>query len=129
MKPTIIIPKTLDYIDNHLAESLGLDELARRVCMSKYAFHRLFRQTVGEPVYQYVRRRRMERAADRLIRTDQPIMEIALNSRYASQEAFSRAFRQVYALSPGKYRRLFADKNRTIIHLVAYTHRSAQMAA
>lgn len=129
MKPTIVIQQALDYIESHLAEDIGLEKLARQACMSKYAFHRLFHQAVGEPVYQYIRRCRMEHAADRLIRTDQPIMEIALNCRYSSQEAFSRAFQRIYALPPGQYRRLFADKNRNIARLSAYTHRSMQMAA
>lgn len=129
MKPESMIQQALDYIENHLSESIGLDELARYVCMSKSSFHRLFHQTVGEPVYQYVRRRRMECAADRLIQTNQPIIEIALTCRYSSQEAFSRAFQRIYALPPGKYRRLFATKNRTVIHLCTHTRRSARMAA
>lgn len=124
-----MIQQTLDYIESHLAEDIGLNELARQVCMSKYSFHRLFHQTVGEPVYQYIRRRRMERAANQLIQTKQPIMEIALNCRYSSQEAFSRAFQRIYMLTPGRYRRLFATGNRHVVHLCTRMHRLVEMAA
>lgn len=129
MKEERRIWQTLDYIEAHLDEKISLDELARRACLSKYHFHRLFRRETGEPVQQYIRRRRMERAAGELAETDRPILEIALDCRYSSQEAFSRAFARVYSLTPGEYRRLFASSARNIVSLAAREYRVRGLAA
>lgn len=129
MKQELLVHRTLDYIENHLDEDISLDALARQACLSKYHFHRLFRQAVGEPVHQYIRKRRMERAAAVLAETDRPIMEIALNCQYASQEAFSRAFQRTYSFTPGKYRHLFASGKRNVVRLSAHTHRVCDLAA
>ena len=111
------VRRTLEYIESHLDEDISLDALARQACLSKYHFHRLFRQAVGEPVHRYIRKRRMEHAARELAETDRPIIEIALNCRYASQEAFSRAFERVYALTPGRYRRSFVSGRRNVVRM------------
>jgi AraC family transcriptional regulator len=70
-----------------------------------YHFHRIFRAMVGCPVGEYIRRRRLTRAGQRLIETKQRILDIAFESRFESQESFTRAFKQLYGVSPGEYRR------------------------
>ena len=129
MKTEFQIQQTLDYIDEHLYEEISLDTLARQVCLSKYYYHRLFRQAVGEPVNRYVRRRRMTRAAKELAETNRPIIEIALNCQYASQEAFSRAFQRIYTLTPGKYRQLFESGRSNVIRMSAHVHWNCSLAA
>lgn len=129
MKEEQRIHQILDYIEAHLDEDIRLEALARRACLSKYHFHRLFRRAVGEPVRQYIRKRRMERAAAELAETGRPILEIALDCRYASQEAFSRAFQRIYALPPGKYRRMFASGRRSVVRMAARSHRVCGLAA
>lgn len=129
MKEEQRIHQILEYIETHLDEDIRLEALARRACLSKYHFHRLFRRAVGEPVRQYVRRRRMERAAEELAETGRPILEIALDCRYASQEAFSRAFQRIYTVPPGKYRRLFASRGQNVVRMAARPHRVRDLAA
>lgn len=129
MKKKFTVRQSLNYIDEHLDENISLEKLAEQARLSKYHFHRLFRQTVGEPVSQYIRKRRMAGAAKDLAETDRPIMEIALNCQYASQEAFSRAFQRIYALTPGKYRRLFASGGSKVVRFSVHTRRIRDLAA
>ncbi len=61
-----VILSTLIHIQTHLESDLNLDLLAEHVGFSAYHFHRLFRDTIGEPVKEYIRRLRLEKAAYRL---------------------------------------------------------------
>ena len=57
-------------------------------------------------MWEYIKSRRMAKAARLLMSTDMSIMEIAMICRFNSQEAFTRAFKKIYTLPPGKYRRV-----------------------
>lgn len=115
MDHSLNVRNSLEYIENNLSENISLDDIAKKACLSKYHYHRLFHKTVGESVKSYINRKRMENAAKELIETDQSIIDIALKYQYASQEAFSRAFKKTFSLTPGKYRRI-ARGNKTNIH-------------
>jgi AraC family transcriptional regulator len=82
-----------------------LDELAAVANFSPFHFHRLFTAWCGETLGDYLRRRRVETAAQRLI--GQPrlsVLETALDVGFGSGEAFSRAFRQHFGVSPSAWR-------------------------
>jgi AraC-like DNA-binding protein len=64
----------------------------------------MFRLSAG----QYLTRFRLEQATERLRRSNDPISAIALDCGYADQTAFTRQFRKVVGLSPGRFRRLEA---------------------
>jgi AraC-like DNA-binding protein len=97
--------RLLDYIERHLNRKLGLEELAGVAYLSKYHFHRLFRRETGEPVTRYITKRRLARACADLALTEDRILDIALRYQYGSHEAFTRAFKRVYAVTPDEYRR------------------------
>lgn len=97
--------KSLEYIEKNLDSKISLDDLAKDAYLSKYHYHRLFHKTAGEPVSRYIARRRMAKAASELAETDGRIVDIALKYQYNSQESFSRAFKKVYGMAPGEYRR------------------------
>lgn len=82
--------KVLGHIQLHLDDPLPLDELAGVASFSPYHFHRVFRGMVGEPVKEYVRRLRLERAAMRL-HAGAAVTEVAFEAGYESHEAFTRA--------------------------------------
>jgi AraC family transcriptional regulator len=90
-------------------------DLARRAYRSRPQFYRLFRALVEETPAAMRRRFLLERAAWRLGRTRTPVTEIALEADYGSLEAFTRAFRKAFRVSPSLYRRMGA----THIHLPA----------
>jgi AraC family transcriptional regulator len=92
------------FIQEHLDEELPLDRLARLAHFSPYHFHRIFRGIVGEGVNEYVRRLRLEAAAVALKTTDWSVIDIALRAGYNAHEAFTRAFRQMFGVSPTQFR-------------------------
>ncbi len=96
--------RVLTHIQRHLDEDLGLADLAAIACFSDYHFHRIFRGMLGEGVKEHVRRLRLERAAWRLKRSDRPVTEVALEAGYQTHEAFTRAFRSVFGVSPSRFR-------------------------
>ena len=61
---------------------------------------------VGESLGSYIRRRRLDWAADELASGQRRIIEVALDAGYDSQEAFTRAFERRYGRTPGEYRRV-----------------------
>ncbi len=95
----------LVHIQEHLDEPLALAELARLACLSPHHFHHVFTGMLGESLGSHVRRLRLERAAWRLKLTATPVIQIAFEAGYETHEAFSRAFRKVFALSPVEFRR------------------------
>lgn len=105
MDYSLYVRKSIEYIERNLCEPLSLDVLAREAGFSKYHFLRVFERETGSGLSAYVRRRRIARAAALLLKTELPILEIALICRFESQEAFTRAFKGVYSLPPGRYRR------------------------
>ena len=98
------IGRVVDYIHDHLEEDICLDVLAEVACMSPYHWHRIFTAMRGETVAATVRRLRLARAADRLANSDKSLAEIACQAGYSTSEAFGRAFKDAYRMTPGRYR-------------------------
>jgi AraC family transcriptional regulator len=94
----------VDSLDD---EAAGKD-LAKRAYWSRTHFHRLFRALVEETPVAMRRRLLLERAAWQLSRTQSSVTEIALDACYGSLEAFTRAFRRAFGVSPSLYRRMGA---------------------
>src|SRR5262245_32825920 len=92
------------FIQDNLDDDLSLERLAKIAHFSPYHFHRIFRALLGEGVHEYVRRLRLESAAQVLRSTGRNVVEVALGAGYGSHEAFSRAFRQRFGVSPSEYR-------------------------
>ena len=98
------ITAVIDYVENHLTEKLDLDRIAEAVHYSKYHLHRMFADTVGLTVHDYIQRRRLTEAAKLLIFSDKPILEIAFTAGFESQQAFTACFTSMYKTAPGRYR-------------------------
>lgn len=99
------LEKGLRFIEDHLAEAFVLDDAARAAGLSAWHFARSFRALTGETVQGYARRRRILLAADRLGDPGIRLIDLAFDSGFESQEAFSRAFKRVLGTSPGKWRK------------------------
>ena len=98
------IRRVADYLAGHLDEELDLDTLASVACFSPYHFHRVYRALLGETVNETVRRLRLNRAAIDLLDRELSIERTARRAGYASQAAFTRAFRAEYGEPPARYR-------------------------
>jgi AraC family transcriptional regulator len=81
------------------------EELASRVHLSRFHLDRLVSAAAGEPPGTLRRRVLLERAAYRLVTTDDDVLRIALDAGYSSHEAFTRAFRRAYGQAPSRWRR------------------------
>ena len=102
------ILKVLVYIEEHIEDEITMSELAKLSCYSPFHFHRIFQSIVGETVYQYTKRLRLERAAGKLRNTAKPVTEIALDASYDTPSAFTKAFKLYMGTAPRNYRMLHA---------------------
>ncbi|WP_369902018.1 helix-turn-helix domain-containing protein [Bacillus manliponensis] len=109
MKYEGTIQLAIDWIEEHLHEEICADDIAHIAGFSKYHFHRIFQNTVGMSVSEYTRMRRLTNAATVLLHTEERILDIALYLQFESQEAFTRAFKKMYRLPPGQFRRVMRD--------------------
>ncbi|GAK03520.1 right origin-binding protein [Geomicrobium sp. JCM 19037] len=105
-----ITQQSVAYIEENLLQPITLETVAIEMGYSKYHFHRTFVREVGMSATEYIKHRRLVLAAHQLLYTEERIIDIALNSYFESQEAFTRAFKKYYSLPPGKYRSLFVQK-------------------
>ncbi|WP_127583793.1 helix-turn-helix transcriptional regulator [Paenibacillus koleovorans] len=99
------LEKAIRYIENNLDHDLSLNDVARHCNYSPYYFSVSFRQRLGETMKSYMKKRRLTRAADDLKKTDMSIIQVAIKYGYSSQEAFSRAFADMFGITPNKLRR------------------------
>lgn len=100
-----VIHKIIDYIEEHLEEDLSLDKLAENLNYSKFYIARVFMEKTGTSIYKYIQGRRLTLAAQKLVETKKPIIDIAYEAHYNSQQAFTLAFHQLYLCTPQVYRK------------------------
>ena len=100
------IIKKLDFIEGHLDERLDVYRVAKTAGFSRYHFQRIFKGETGMGLYEYIQKRRLANAALLLRSYSLPVIHIALQYGFDSQEAFTRAFKKVYGLPPGQYRKI-----------------------
>jgi AraC family transcriptional regulator len=92
--------RALWYIESHLAEPMTLDEIAAISGVSRFHIVRAFATATGLPVMRYVRARRLSEAARSLAKGAPDILSLALEADYGSHEAFTRAFRDQFGVTP-----------------------------
>jgi AraC family transcriptional regulator len=94
------VAKALWFIENHFAEELTLDDIAEASGVSRYHMARVFGVATGRSVMGYVRGRRLTEAARKLAGGAPDILAVALDAGYNSHEAFTRAFRDQFGVTP-----------------------------
>lgn len=98
------IQDAVDYVEDNLTSKITIEDVSNIAYFSMYHFHRIFSAMVGSSVKDYIRMRRLTEAAYELINTEKRILDIALEYQFESQESFTRAFKKMYGITPGKYR-------------------------
>jgi AraC family transcriptional regulator len=98
------VAKATWFIESHSVQELTLDEIAAAAGISKYHLSRLFGLATGNSVMRYLRGRRLSEAARSLASGAPDILALALDSGYGSHEAFTRAFRDWFGLTPESVR-------------------------
>jgi AraC family transcriptional regulator len=110
MKPATLashqeaVLRVIVFIQEHLDEDLSLDRLARVARLAPFHFHRIFHAIVGEAPGDHVKRLRLERAAHYLKVGEAPVSSLASLAGYTSHEAFTRAFKGHFGVTPSQFR-------------------------
>ena len=101
-----ILVDEIDFcIKNKLDEGLTLKNLASKFGYSEYHLSRKFKEISGMLFRDYLRYRKLAFALKRLRDTDESILAIGLDYGFSSNEAFTRAFKEAYGMTPTDYRR------------------------
>lgn len=98
------IAKTVWLIESSLDRDVSLDDIAQAAGMSRFHLTRAFGQSLGRSVMQYMRGRRLSEAAKQLAGGAPDILAVALDAGYGSHEAFTRAFRDEFGVTPTEFR-------------------------
>src|SRR5882762_5684874 len=98
------VAKALWFIESHSAQDLTVDDVANAAGVSRYHMSRVFGIATGCSIVRYVRGRRLTEAARTLAGGAPDILAVALDAGYNSHEAFTRAFRDQFGLTPESLR-------------------------
>jgi AraC family transcriptional regulator len=104
------IQRGVDFVETRLDEDIALHAIAKAAGISQWHFQRMFRALTGETLKAYIRARRLAGSLDRLLSTDLGILDISLLAGFESQEAFTRAFKKAFRMTPNQYRRLGRER-------------------
>lgn len=105
MNNNATIQNIIEYIENHLEDDLSLDKISQELNYSKFYLLRIFSAKANCTIYKYIQRRRLTLAAQKQVETEKPLIDIAYEAHYSSQQAFTLAFRRLYLCTPQTYRR------------------------
>lgn len=100
----------IQYMEEHYAEELSLDNIADSAYVSKSVCLRCFRQVIGTTPIRYLVQYRIEKAAERLTETEEKANEIAISCGFSDISYFSKCFREWKGVSPLEYRKSFTTK-------------------
>jgi AraC-like DNA-binding protein len=100
-----VVGRALALLHEEPAHDWSIDELGRRVGLSRSSLHERFNQLVGMPPMQYLAQWRMQVAARLLLETRASVAGVALDVGYDSEAAFNRAFKRLVGKPPATWRR------------------------
>lgn len=99
-----LVSSITDYVEKHLQEKITLEELSGQLYYSKFYLLHEFKSTTQMSLYDYIKRRRLNEAARSLLYSDQRIIELAFQLGYRSQRSFSKAFQELFKVTPYRFR-------------------------
>ncbi|PVZ66325.1 helix-turn-helix domain-containing protein [Pelagibaculum spongiae] len=97
-----VLRKLTDYIDQYLDQKLTVTELAQVAQLSEYHLCRMFKQSTGQTLQQFVMQQRLETAKTLLLQGNLSVQQVALNCGFSSASHFSKRFSQKYQKTPNK---------------------------
>lgn len=105
------IQQSLDYIQEHYAKNLTLEELAEKSGYSISHFGHRFKEFTGEAPFEYVNRIRVIKASEALLFSSRHITQIAGECGFNNISYFNRVFKKIIGFSPREYRKKLFEKN------------------
>jgi AraC family transcriptional regulator len=99
------INRVIDYIQANLDTPLSINRLSKIACFSEFHFNRIFKKAMGESVYKFIRRLRLEKSAGLLLtKPETSITEIALICGFATSSSFAKSFKNHFNMSATEWR-------------------------
>jgi AraC family transcriptional regulator len=102
--PIVQLRKVEDYIAEHLAEEITVEELAALVELSASHFAHVFKETTGMTPLQFATRQRITRAQQLIRETSRSLIDVGLEIGYTSPSHFAQVFRRVVGVTPTAFR-------------------------
>jgi len=99
-----LIVDIINHIEDNLEKDISVQSVSSFSGYSPHHFQKMFAACVGVSLGTYIRRRRLTKSAKRLASSKDRIIEIAQDSGFDSQEAFTRAFKSMFETTPKEYR-------------------------
>lgn len=113
------VDKALWFIESHCASDIELDDIATCAGVSRFHLLRAFGAATGYSIMRYVRGRRLTVAARQLAAGADDILSVAIEAGYGSHEAFTRAFREQFGVTPEAIRKQGHLDNITLLEEIA----------
>lgn len=105
LKTAEIYKDMITYLNEHYMENLKLKDVAAHFGYNTDYFSRSFKEYIGEPYRDYLKRLRLYHAHKQLVWTDKPIVDIAMDNGFTDCKAFIRDFKTYFSITPLKYRK------------------------
>lgn len=104
------IEEVLEYIEKNITSDIECDVLSQKMNLSVYEFRRIFSFIIGCPISEYIRKRRLSLAACEIMTSDKiDILNLSEKYGYASQAAFTKAFKEYHGCTPTEYLKQSCD--------------------
>lgn len=97
------------YIDENYHEPIDLETISQQAFLSRFHFHRIFRQVYRHTPHQYLTRKRLDKARD-LLAENKPVMEVCSEVGFESIGSFSVLFKKEIGFAPQYYRNMAYKK-------------------
>jgi AraC-like DNA-binding protein len=101
-----LIQQIREYLDANLYQEHSIEKLCRQFNINREKLQSGFHELVQSTVHAYIVRQRVDRAAQRLLTTDDSIKAISLESGYKKQRSFNKTFKSIHNMTPASYRRV-----------------------
>ena len=104
-----IIHRIHEYLLEHLADRVTIEDLSKQFLMNPTTLKRKFKAVYGMSIAAHMKQHRMEHAAKLLLETNDSIAQIAFAVGYESQSRFTNTFKEAYGMLPSMYRKKLQD--------------------
>jgi len=98
------ITKIIKYLENNYQEDLSVKMIADEFGLSEGYLSKLFKESLGATVKEYLSRVRLWHAEEQLVETDYPVIDIAIGNGFPNVKSFNQAFKRKNVITPAKYR-------------------------
>ncbi len=98
-----VMAQVLSYLSKNYSQAVTAEALAAHFGYSRSRFSHLFKANIGVSIPRYLNILRCRDAAEALVETDMPVIDVAINAGFNNTHTFYTAFRELYHMTPGEY--------------------------